>query len=54
MKHIKKIIDTFDPISLAEMDEVKLLDRTDTKYMFNIKALPDILMKASEHHLEVV
>ena len=50
MKHIKKIIDTFEPISLAEMDEVKLLDRTDTKYMFNIKALPDILMRASEHY----
>ena len=28
-------VDCFDPISLAQMDEVALLDRTDTKYVMN-------------------
>ncbi|MGV6861962.1 MAG: polyphosphate polymerase domain-containing protein [Putridiphycobacter sp.] len=42
----KEIISSFDPISLSEMDEVKLMNRTDTKFviereLFN-RLLPDL------------
>ncbi|MGZ3903470.1 MAG: polyphosphate polymerase domain-containing protein [Bacteroidia bacterium] len=30
-----KILEKFEPISLKEMDSVKLMDRTDTKFTFN-------------------
>ncbi|HOY30900.1 MAG TPA: polyphosphate polymerase domain-containing protein [Bacteroidales bacterium] len=43
MDEILKILDSFDPISLEEMNEVKLLNRVDTKFTFNISYLPGIL-----------
>ncbi len=43
-------LNQFDTITLAEMDGVKLMDRTDTKFTFNIKKLPEILHAASEHY----
>ncbi len=33
----------FDPIRLEEMDQVKLMNRTDTKYWFHVNRLPQIL-----------
>lgn len=45
MKEVERIAGTFNPITLSEMDDVKLLDRTDTKYVFNISQLPDVLEK---------
>lgn len=36
-------LNMFEPISLAEMDAVELLDRTDTKYVVNIAQLSNIL-----------
>jgi hypothetical protein len=33
----------FNPVSLAEMDAVKLMNRMDTKFMFNAARLPAIL-----------
>ncbi|MBL7939447.1 MAG: polyphosphate polymerase domain-containing protein [Flavobacteriales bacterium] len=36
------IIDRFEPISLAEMDGVKLQDRVDTKYVFGEDRLPEV------------
>ena len=32
----------FNSITLQEMDDVKLMDRTDTKFTFNINELPVI------------
>jgi hypothetical protein len=43
MDHIKDILAGFEPISLEEMDSVKLMNRVDTKYMFLIDQLPGIL-----------
>ncbi|MDX9752149.1 MAG: polyphosphate polymerase domain-containing protein, partial [Flavobacteriales bacterium] len=37
------IIDRFAPITLAEMDRVALLDRTDTKYVLPAAMLPGVL-----------
>jgi hypothetical protein len=36
-------ISDFEPITLDEMDSVKLMNRTDTKYVFSIDYLPGIL-----------
>ena len=36
-------LQTFEPITLAEMDGVSLMDRTDTKFVFEAKLLPVIL-----------
>lgn len=43
MPEFNSILAKFESISLEEMDSVKLMERTDTKYVFNIKELPDIL-----------
>jgi hypothetical protein len=47
---VKAVLDTFEPISLAEMDSVQLMDRTDLKFNFNISYLPEILKAAREHY----
>lgn len=41
----------FDPISLAEMDGVKLQDRMDTKYVFAERDLPGVLEAMLPHYL---
>ncbi len=40
---LKNTLSLFKSITLEEMDSVKLLDRTDTKYAFHIKKLPEVL-----------
>lgn len=40
-------LNQFNPITLAEMDGVKLMDRTDTKFIFNIAQLSEILEEAT-------
>jgi hypothetical protein len=40
-------IDKFQPISLAEMDEVKLLNRTDTKFVFTVAELAQLLTESA-------
>lgn len=35
MNHSLQLLEEFEPISLKEMDSVKLMDRTDTKYTFH-------------------
>ena len=47
MTEITEILDLFAPISLEEMDAVKLLDRVDLKFMFHSGQLKDILLKSS-------
>src|ERR1051326_3393647 len=44
------LIGEFEPISLKEMDNVKLMNRTDTKFLFNIKYLPEILDEVKDHY----
>jgi hypothetical protein len=41
--HIVDELKEFSPISLAEMDGVKLMNRTDTKFVFKRSALKDVL-----------
>ena len=43
-------LNQFNPITLKEMDGVKLMDRTDTKFTFNINMLPVILGEAKEYY----
>lgn len=40
---ICNILQTFEPISLEEMKETRLLKRVDTKYLFHESLLPDLL-----------
>jgi hypothetical protein len=40
---LNSVLSSFQPISLEEMDSVKLMNRTDTKYIFNKSKLPSIL-----------
>ena len=44
MAEIEQIIARFDPISLEEMDGVKLQDRVDTKYVLGTDQLPQVLV----------
>lgn len=43
-------LNQFDPITLEEMEGVKLMDRTDTKFTFNINELPTILEEAKNYY----
>ena len=43
MKNNSNILSAFSPISLKEMDNVKLLNRTDTKFIFNYSLFDNIL-----------
>ncbi|MDA7578098.1 polyphosphate polymerase domain-containing protein [Flavobacteriales bacterium] len=43
MNEISKITASFSPIKLAEMDNVKLMSRSDTKFAFKFSKLPELL-----------
>ncbi len=45
MSILKKSLNDFETISLNQLDQVKLLDRHDTKFVFNEIQLPLILDK---------
>ena len=45
-ERIQDIIQTFEPISLSEMESVKLMNRIDTKYAVPLTVLPAILQAA--------
>jgi hypothetical protein len=55
LDRLQNIINQLDPISLEEMDRVKLQNRTDTKFVFNVDLLPLILndIKAYYSILEI-
>ncbi len=55
MDTIKNTLGSFDPISLKEMDSVKLMDRTDKKYVFIREQLETFLeeIKTNYRVLEV-
>ena len=46
MNKIREIINEFESTTLKEMDNVKLMNRTDTKFIFNIEKLGEILRQA--------
>jgi hypothetical protein len=46
----RSVLESYDSITLEQMDSVKLLDRTDTKYVFNISKLEGILKELSDHY----
>ncbi len=50
MTNISEIISDFTPISLEEMDHVKLLDRIDTKYVLHEAQLADFLPAVAAHY----
>ncbi|MBL7921756.1 MAG: polyphosphate polymerase domain-containing protein [Bacteroidia bacterium] len=43
MQTVNDILNSFTAITLKEMDGVKLMDRTDTKFTFKMELLPEIL-----------
>jgi len=43
-------LENFHPISLKEMDAVKLMNRTDTKFVFSVKYLHEILEDVSNRY----
>ena len=49
-ERIKKVLNTFDPITLAGLDEVKMLNRIDTKYVFHINQFAEILEEIKENY----
>ncbi|MFH0864853.1 MAG: polyphosphate polymerase domain-containing protein [Bacteroidota bacterium] len=50
MESTLKELNDFQPISLQEMDNVKLMDRRDTKFIFKIDILPAILKEAKKYY----
>lgn len=47
---ITSILDSFTPISLAEMDEVTLMNRVEIKYVFSSDKLPNLLDLLSRNY----
>jgi hypothetical protein len=47
---IERVTQLFEPITLSEMEGVKLMDRMDVKYLIPIHFLPEILSDAKQHY----
>ncbi len=50
MDNISQILNTFNLVTLEEMDSVKLLNRMDTKFTFRANLLPQILEELKPHY----
>ncbi len=50
MSCFEHILNLFEPIDLAQMDAVKLMDRQETKYAFHIQQLPQLLEALTEDY----
>ena len=50
MDNIENILQEFEPISLSEMESVKLMNRIDTKYAVPLSMLPAILESAKPNY----
>ena len=50
MERITATLSKFTPISLAEMDSVKLMNRIDTKYVVSANRLADLLDEAKDNY----
>jgi hypothetical protein len=44
------ILEEFEPIDLSEMDGVKLMNRTDTKFLFTIDQFEQIMKEIKDHY----
>lgn len=47
---IKQVTQLFEPITLPEMEGVKLMDRMDVKYLIPMNLLPEILFDARQYY----
>ncbi|MFM7683194.1 MAG: polyphosphate polymerase domain-containing protein [Bacteroidota bacterium] len=47
---IKTSLQSFNPISLSQMDEVKLMNRVDTKFAFSLSKLEEVLAILSDKY----
>ena len=45
-----EVLKQFNSISLKELDEVKLLNRTDTKFFFSRQNLAKVMEKMNDHY----
>jgi hypothetical protein len=50
LKNIREMMQHFDPVSLGEMDAVRLMNRTDTKFIFHSSKLEDLLDRAKDFY----
>jgi hypothetical protein len=50
MSTIDDLLGTFNPVSLQEMEGVKLLNRVDTKFIFEIRKLPLLLNRLKDNY----
>lgn len=50
MEEQTRLLQSFDPINLKEMDSVKLMNRTDTKFIFNISYFPTVMQEVMDHY----
>lgn len=50
MPDLHDILERFEPITLAEMQSVKLMNRIDTKYLVPRSMLPQVLARLSDHY----
>ena len=50
MQEIADILAKFSPIGIAQMDEVKLLNRTDTKYILSLEQLQQMLPQLTKDY----
>lgn len=48
--NLKLELNKFETITLSEMDDVKLMSRTDTKFVFNFSRLPELLEKLAKFY----
>ncbi|MCX6200357.1 MAG: polyphosphate polymerase domain-containing protein [Bacteroidetes bacterium] len=49
-KKIEDVLSTFSPITLKGLDEVRMLNRIDTKYVFHIEQFAEILKEIKEDY----
>ncbi len=54
MNALNEILQSFNPITLGEMDGVKLMNRTDRKFCFNLERLNEILLAISPYYSVLV
>lgn len=48
---LPSILNSFNPISLIDMDQVRLMDRMDTKFVLQLKELPSLLHELKPDYL---
>ena len=47
---IGQILDSFSAVTLEEMDKVRLMNRFDTKFIFSLQMLPEILNRMNAYY----